>query len=100
MKGQAFIAVSVIVSAHELIARMADEHRSCHELKRAPAMVIAKGAATHIGNGVLTVEFDEGTIFRPGCASTVDYRNRTALYWCRDQHRLLRLRRAASMGND
>src|SRR6266404_748641 len=60
---QAFVALRVLVRAHELVARMADEDRSRDELERHPANAISEAALADVREreAVMTLRSEEHT---------------------------------------
>ena len=86
MKGQAFIAVNVIMRTHELIPGTADENRPRHELERPATVLVAERTPAHERDRVLCVALNERPVSRTGRTSTVEYRDRAVLQWCCYQH--------------
>jgi len=77
-KGQTFISAAVLVSAHVLVARIADEDRAGDQLERFSPGVVAKAALSHVGDGKVVMRLDERLVGRSGAASVIEDRDRSA----------------------
>jgi hypothetical protein len=72
VEGQALVAAGVVlVGADVLVARVADEERSRHQLELPPARAVAEAAPTHVGDVEARVPLGEGRVARPGAAAAV-----------------------------
>src|SRR5439155_150646 len=93
---QAFVALRVLVRAHELVARMADEDRSRDELERHPANAISEAALADVREREAVMTLDERLVAGGDRAAVVVHDDRAAAGKHGRRHRGKATRRAAA----
>ena len=86
MKGEALIAMNMIMGAEIFIAAMADQERAGDQLEGSAAAAIAEAALPHIGEGEALMQLRIRRIARRGRAAKIEDRERLMLQERRDGH--------------
>ena len=83
---QALVAADVVVGAHVLVARVADEKRARDELVRAAAEAVAEAAVADVAHAERVMPLDKRCVAGPGLAPVVEDRNRRTIEDGSDGH--------------
>ena len=77
LERQTLVAARVVVRAHELVARPADQHRARDQLERRTAGAIPEAPGADVPERPAAVVLDERHVAGPGVATVVGRGNRT-----------------------
>ena len=83
---QALVAADVVVGAHVLVARVADEKRARDELVRAAAEAVAEAAVADVAHAERVMPLDKRCVAGSGLAPVVEDRNRRTIEDGSDGH--------------